>query len=257
MPLLNYVIKASAEAGLSETLYSIINSIAPMLVIPFYFINCKKYKIGLIRGFFAAVIFERYIVYCASGVLWVEYWITSFTGGNVVAGFPFLVFGPLLLALIFRLPWRSTSDMLAPMPFILHGTYRIACMFAGCCYGYESKWGIYNPYLDRIDIPVQLIEMLISYGIVVFFMIRGKKRKYIADGKLLPMGMIIYGSGRFITEFLHEDVKRIFGFSATSFYALFMIIIGVVSLLIIGYINKKKGVTAEVTPTYKGAQLCK
>lgn len=245
MDFINQLIQSAEEANRSGMLYSLFNVLGDLVAIPFPLLYCRRFYVGKGRTFFIAIVFYFFVCNSARLVLFLESFITGFQGGNVVAGFPLLMFGTLLMAVIFRVHWRNASDLLAPMPFVMHGFYRVACTFFGCCHGYLCDWGIYNPIIKQTTIPVQLFECMVSFGIVIFLLLRSAKRNFLADGKSLPIGMIIYGVTRFITEFLHDNEKGFLGFAATNIYALLMVIVGIVAICIIDRANKKKQAAAE------------
>jgi prolipoprotein diacylglyceryltransferase len=102
--------------------------------------------------------------------------------------------------------------------------------------------GIYNSYLQEYLFPVQLLEAVLSFAFVFVLLRRAKKRNYVADGTGFRWMLILYGTARFFTEFLHDNPKIALGCSFMSFYALAMVISGVLGII---RIRTKKPVGIE------------
>lgn len=132
--------------------------------------------------------------------------------------------------------------ILAPM---FHGFARIGCFFAGCCYGIESPFGFcaHGNELTGIGevrrFPVQLLESLENFAIVILMLILLRKKKF--SKYLFHLYLIIYAILRFINEFLRGDKIRgfIFGLSTSQFISIIIVVI-TVSLIIITVKKEKK-----------------
>ena len=118
------------------------------------------------------------------------------------------------------------------IPLTMFAGARIACTTMGCCRGYVSKRGVYNPLYGGIRFPVQLLETVISVLILIYVFWREKKNHFVSDGRNVPIILITYGIARFFSEFLHDDIK-IFGFTWMQVHCVLMIMVGVITLRII------------------------
>ena len=162
--------------------------------------------------------------------------LSGFTVGNranLAVAFVYLLPLAWLLAKIFRLRWQAVSEMFALSILAFHIPGRSGCIFTGCCYGYPCEWGVYSAVTKGYVFPVVFVESLMSLGILIFLIIRMWKKSYVPDGKTLPWMLLLYGIGRFFTEFLRDNEKIWIGCSDIAFHSLFMAVVGGIMLLMI------------------------
>lgn len=57
----------------------------------------------------------------------------------------------------------------------------------------------------------------------------------------MPLMLIMYGTVRFFTEFLHDNEKLFIGISYVAYNCLFMILVGIILFLILKRRNKLRG----------------
>ena len=153
---------------------------------------------------------------------------------NLAVAFVYLLPLAWLMAKLFRLRWQVVSELFALSILAFHIPGRSGCIFTGCCYGYPCEWGIHTivKYYDHSVVtddrvfPVVFVESLMSLGILIFLIVRVWKKSYVPDGKTLPWMLLLYGIGRFFTEFLHDNEKIWLGCSDIAFHALFMALVG-------------------------------
>ena len=144
-----------------------------------------------------------------------------------------------------EMPALKMLDIAAIGGTIVHGLGKIGCFMSGCCHGKvcDAAFGVVfsHPETNAEPInmplyPVQLIDsiMILSIGALLLFLNRDKK----FDGQLLLLYAILYGIGRFFTEFIRGDAGRgnIGPLSHSQFIGLIMATIGSIIYLI----NKKK-----------------
>lgn len=162
---------------------------------------------------------------------------------NLAVAFVYLLPLAWVLAKIFRLRWQAVSEMLAFGILAFHFPGRSGCIFSGCCYGYPCDWGIYSKVTQGYVFPVVFVESLMTLGILIFLLIRARGKDYRPDGKTMPWMLLLYGVGRFFTEFLHDNEKIFIGCSDIAFHALFMAAVGLVMLLCL---RKKQGKNDEM-----------
>jgi phosphatidylglycerol---prolipoprotein diacylglyceryl transferase len=136
-----------------------------------------------------------------------------------------------------NLPILKMLDIVAIGGTIVHGFGKIGCFMAGCCHGKvcDAAYGVVfsNPETNAEPTnmplyPVQLFDALMLFGIF-FLLIYLKNRKHF-DGQLLLLYCILYGVGRFFTEFLRGDSDRgtVFNglLSHSQFIGICMILVG-------------------------------
>lgn len=121
---------------------------------------------------------------------------------------------------------------------LFHIFGRIGCFLGGCCYGIESSFGftVYNnplvPELNGISrVPVALIE---AFGNLVIFLILCRiSKKFLFQGKIMYLYMIMYSCLRFHTEFLRGDIIRgiHFGLSTSQWISIILFIVSSILLL--------------------------
>lgn len=238
---MNELIQTVHALGLSQTIYDIFFALGFVSV--FLFVVCLGIKMGIKLWKSAVVVL---IVYPLM-VLWmfILYWIEmgSFGGNNIVRVF---VYGPVfayLAARVLKLEWKVVCGMISIGPAAVHAVSHLGCMFPGCCQGYPAAWGLYNVKSGVICFPIQPIEALIAWAIIIYLLIRAKKRSYVPDGKEYPIMLVIFGSTRFVCEFFRDNVKLWLGCSNLAFHALFMCIVGVIAIIVINRRNKKPEAT--------------
>ncbi|MCQ2555924.1 MAG: prolipoprotein diacylglyceryl transferase [Clostridia bacterium] len=152
--------------------------------------------------------------------------------------------------------------MVAPLCALGFGISHIGCVFEGCCHGYayEGPFAIYNPVLNYNVFPTPILESLLAILAFVGLMIYMGKKKWKTNGQMYPIMLILF-SGRFFLEFLRDNEKIWLGCSSLSFHALFAGVVGIVWLIVLNKINKRKKVSSTSTSTeenfYKKIEISK
>lgn len=128
-----------------------------------------------------------------------------------------LLGGALGLAAIAR--WRKLDifkigDSVAAPLALGTAIGRIGCFLNGCCYGIAAKapWGFKFQAIEGTYLPTQLIEMvwaLIMFGVIYFWL--EKKFKFKSKGTLFLIYLALYGTGRFLVEFIRFATWRLAG----------------------------------------------
>jgi len=165
-----------------------------------------------------------------------------FTMETLRAGGDF--FGGLMLALIVaalymrrkRLPLLPTADVFAPGLALGHGIGRVGCFAAGCCYGVRTHlpWAVTftDPDTNGAPLhvplhPTQLYEAMAEFAIAGILLWRIRKPH--APGAIISLYLILYGTARFLVEFVrfHEQGNLLGGPLDTSqWIALALIAVG-------------------------------
>ncbi len=146
-----------------------------------------------------------------------------------------------------KLEFLRYFDLVMPSIAIAQGFGRIGCMFAGCCYGRETaSW--FHVIYQTSDfapngvalIPTQLIMAALNFlhfGILVFL----SKRVVTYSGQTAGCYLICYSIGRFFMEYLRNDPRgEVKVFSTSQFISLFILAAGVGTVLLCGYLGKKR-----------------
>ena len=173
--------------------------------------------------------------------------------GGIISG----VLCCMLYCRIKKLSFLEYFDLVMPEIALAQGFGRIGCFLAGCCYGRETtgSFSVVFPAGSQAPAGVKLIPtQLISAGADFIHMIillviaynfsytSGKKNgksKYLPAGDIGYIYMILYGTGRFLIEFLRNDYRGAVGFLSTSqFISIFFVACGAV-LILVNQLRKK------------------
>ncbi len=234
---MNTLIREVAEAGLAMTFYSYINTAASVIAILFSLWHGKKLGIPFWKMLIILFVIERcmgvtqgfiHTVLNAikeSNIFGIETAVNS-----IVRLFLFLPLFAIPVAWILRLKWSHVCDAIALFPLGTSALGQLACIFPGCCRGYEVSCGIYNIKTGLYHFPVQILETILTLAIFVYLVYMLKRKAYSSDGLLYPRMIILYGIMRFICEALRDNEKIFLGCSAVAIHALAMFVIGSVIL---------------------------
>lgn len=237
--LLNSLIIATKEAGLSQIVFFSFHGLSFIsgIAISIYYgqkmkISALKSALLVVCGFSLSYIFML-IFY------WVQTGFRTFGGQNNATVF---IYFPLLYripAKLMKIDFKKQCSILAVGAPLTQAVGHIGCIFPGCCEGYPVAWGLYNARYDNYVFPNQLLEAIVAFVITFFFIWKDKKNNFIPDSRNYPLMLIMYGSTRFILEFLRNNRKILFGCSPVSFHALFMVLVGIVALFVIDKKEKR------------------
>lgn len=221
------------EQGLADKVYNLFIFGGLIVSIIFNLWHCQKYKIGAVKAFFITLI--QNII----DVVWMNFYSKLIAGFDPTAtsnAVKIIVFLPLFLypiSLVFKTGWRRTCDFMAPSRALYFGVSKFACLFTGCCAGYECSFGIYNPAARTTCFPAPLLEALVSLAIMVVLLVIAKRNEYKPSGLLMPIFLILFGFTRFFLEFARSGEKLWLGCSDLAFHALFMMVVGIIMYVII------------------------
>lgn len=141
---------------------------------------------------------------------------------------------------------QTLCDYLTPTYFCAHGIATTACLISGCCGGCVWSWGITNPRSGQTVFPVQPIVITYSLFIGIFAFWYIKNKKYNAHGKAYAISLIMYGSFRYAIELVTQNDRIIGILSLFSFYAIAMVLMG---LIILYFIEKQTMEEKETAST--------
>ena len=187
----------------------------------------KKYGLSLLKSFLFATaeliigVLGCKLLFILENIAWVQK--NGFTlGGFSFYGAVFLI--PLLMPLIgklLRMAWRDSLDNAAVCIVAMLGTIRIGCFLNGCCGG-----RIFEIHDFLFSFPTQLIECACD-GVILFFLLKCEKKGR-AGGYLYPLFLLLYGSARFLIEFLRNTEKDWLCLSHAQWFSLAAIAVGIV-----------------------------
>ena len=147
-----------------------------------------------------------------------------------------VIFVPIIvipLCLLFKQPWKPIMDLLAPSGITLVGCAKLGCLFLGCCPGIECSFGIYYQNYKRTMFPSPIFEFITILLIVIIGFWYIYKNKNRTVGTVYPLLCMLYGSTRFLWEFLRyydpaEAKHIILGMSLWQFVSILVTLAGAV-----------------------------
>ena len=151
-----------------------------------------------------------------------------------------------------KMEFLKYFDLVMPSIAIAQGFGRVGCMFAGCCYGRETNSWFHVIYHSSdfapngvALIPTQMIMAILNF--VHFFILAFLIKKIVKhDGQIAGFYLVFYSIGRFFLEYLRNDPRgEVRMFSTSQFISLFILAAGVGTILLCGYLGKKRKVTVD------------
>lgn len=230
---MNNLIRLVADAGLGKTIYDIFFALGFVSVLLGLLWFGKKLNFPLKKIVATVFIVYPVVVLWMFVMFWIESGFTAWGGNNIVRIFVYVPLVGWPVAKLLKLDVKKMLSLLSFGPLLVHGISHFGCIFEGCCRGYPSSFGIYNPFFKDIRFPNQPLEALTAVAIVVFLILRAKKKNYEPDGYEYPLMLVLFGSTRFGFEFLRDNHKLFWGISNLAIHALFMFIVGVVWIIIL------------------------
>lgn len=238
-------------------MYTVIHIISMVIAVIFntYYGNklgLKKSKAALSSAFSLALLYITMIM-----IPWVESGFEQFGQQNMVKTYVFAPIIFVIVCFVFKIDFRTVSDMHAVWPMLLHGISHFACLIPNCCGGYcylegTKTYGLAQALTGTDMLPVQIFESVAALIIGLIMFLIAKKKNFNLNGKLFYVMLIVYGVNRFCWEFLRNNNKVIvfgemtnaesgyFGLSDLSFYCVAMIVVGIAFLVAFNIIDKKK-----------------
>lgn len=151
-----------------------------------------------------------------------------------------------------KLEFLRYFDLVMPSIAIAQGFGRVGCMFAGCCYGRETDSWFHVVYetsefapVGVHLIPTQMIMALLNFA--HFFILAFLAKKVVKySGQVAGFYLVFYSIGRFFLEFLRNDPRgNVNTLSTSQFISLFILAAGVGTILLCGYLGKKRAATVD------------
>ena len=237
---MNELIKSVAAEWQSMTYYGAICNAGLYIALAYSLFHATKLKIKFWKVIIIVALTYGWQVGLQSAFWPVLQYIrdTHFLGINsavnsIVRTFVFVPIIAFPLAKIFKYKFGHVCDAIVMLPLLRSAIAQIACLFPGCCRGYKCDWGVYNVQTGQYHFPVQILETvltLIIFAVLVYYVV---KNKFVSDGKLYPMMLMLYGPMRYICELLRDNEKIFLGMSAVGIHALIVCITGLVWICIL------------------------
>lgn len=222
----------------ANDVYYLFHIIGFVLAIGYTILSSGKFGIKRLRVLLL-IVFGYVTTYALMLILF--FIITGNIGGqNIIRIFVLL---PAVIAFYsksFGIPIKKAMDLIAPVPCLVHGVSHIGCIFPGCCYSnIEVDWGLYSGVAEKMLFPCQLLESAVAIGIFIYLIRTLKKHQFNMGGTAMPIMLILFGSTRFLLEFLRDNEKIIAGISELAIWAFGTVIVGAVWLIIKKQITKR------------------
>lgn len=237
--LMKKIVIAIAEAGITKIVFYGFHVLAFATVMTLALWLGPKLKISRKKTFGVVMIVYPLMYLWMLVQYWVENGFKDFGGQNIVTIFIWVPVIAMITGKIMKIDVKTICCLVAPLITVNHAVGHMGCIFAGCCRSFPTERGLYVVNSGMYHFPIQPIEVLIAALIVVTLILIMKKDNYVPTAKIYPINLVLFGSTRFICEFIRDNDKIFLGCSRLSFHALFMTIVGVVALIII-YKKKKK-----------------
>lgn len=211
-------------------------------IAPHHILDLCLYTIisGIIgaRLLYVVLNWDYYIIHPAE-ILLLNKGGLDFYGGFILA---------LIIAVLFvkkrRLPLLEISDIIILYLPLGQAIGRIGCFLNGCCYGRPTDliFGVqFPPYSlpsqqfgsNHFIHPTQIYSSIIDLFIFIILDLRIKHKRF--NGQIVLDYMFIYGTARFLLEYLRADNPAVFcGLSIPQIVSILMII----TALVFGIIKK-------------------
>lgn len=229
--------------GIIDLFYAF-HALAFICLFAYVIMMCKSHKISIFKAVLSVIIIYSSAYALMLFLYWVESGFKNFGGQNIVRIFVYVPLIVWVTSKILKINFVELCSLIAPCLTINHGVAHLACIFAGCCHGFPSAIGIYNAIIGEKLFPIQIIEALIAIFITVYIVLYTKKSE---ANKVYayPIMLILFGSTRFICEFMRDNEKIFLGCSSLSFHALFMAIVGAIWILFIKFKKKSSQIVVE------------
>ena len=230
---MNEVIKNISDMGLSGALYDTFFALGFVSVLIGLLCFGRKLRLPLWKIIITVLIVYPVVVAWMFVMFWIESGFTVWGGNNIVRIFVYVPLAGIPVARLLKIERRTMLSLLSFGPLLVHGISHFGCIFAGCCAGYPCSFGIYNRVYQELRFPTQPIEALAAVAIVVYLFCRAKKKNYAPDGYEYPIMLVMFGSSRFLFEFLRDNEKMFLGISNLAIHALFMFVVGVIWIAVL------------------------
>jgi len=243
-------------------MYDLVQAIAIVVYLVFITFYGKNFKVSKLKSFLLGVAGMIVYLVLVKFLAWAESGFKSFGSENGIRVYVLLPIFMYVLAKIAKVDPLKLFDMEAAACVLMYGVSHLACIFAGCCHGFEyyegtAMYKIANALTGTNMLPVQLGESICALLVFALVFIIGHIKKYETNGTLLCTWYIVFGAQRFLWEFLRDNNKVIkfvkmqqadgyIGISNLAIWSALMFLTGIILLIVFRNIQKKKAAEKEV-----------
>jgi phosphatidylglycerol:prolipoprotein diacylglycerol transferase len=123
---------------------------------------------------------------------------------------------------------RSTGDLFALALPAGEAVGRVGCFFNGCCYGVPTAlpWAVYQHGAWRH--PAQLYATVLA--LALFGVLAALRERMPREGDLFRLYLALFGTSRFLLEFLRERTMSFGGLSLAQWICLELAVTGALAL---------------------------
>ncbi|MEG0570982.1 MAG: prolipoprotein diacylglyceryl transferase [Oscillospiraceae bacterium] len=225
-------------------MYNLFIALGFLFGVIYVLLYAKKYELKKIR----ALLFVGICYATLYLLMLLLYFLISgkLAGKNMVRVFAFCPIVVTFFAIGFNIDVKKAFDFLAPVPLLVFAITHIGCNWGGCCRSNITvPWGIYNRITQTHLFPNQILETIVAALSTVLILYLLHKNKYDMGGKAMGYMLILYGSQRFLLEFIRDNQKLFWGISELALWALATIIVG----LVLNFIVLRKKVAVDTQQT--------
>ena len=228
---LNRAIMAVHDAGLSTIFYHAWIVVVYIAVAAICLFWRRHYGYGWFRSLLIPLVLLIAFYLCVLLMGWVRSGFTFLGSKNAELGYPLVPLMVMALARLMKDDWRRMLDFMTPGYALLLAVFKVSCCFAGCCFGYPTAHGLWNPIFEQTLFPVQIVEGIASLILCIVCCRAAKKHEYRVTGRLYPLFLVLFGAFRFFADFLRLSPTLFWGLSDLALVALAMVVIGAVWLI--------------------------
>ena len=237
-------------------MYDLIQGLAIIIYLLFFTFYGKHYNISKIKSFILGIIGMIIYLFLVKFLAWAETGFQYFGSENGIRVYVFLPIFIYGLAKLSRVKPLDLFDLQAGPCVLMYGVSHMACIFAGCCQGFQyyESTPLYNLAYRLTGtnmLPIQLWESLSALVVFAIVYIVGKIKHHRTNGRLFCLWYILFGAERFLWEFLRDNQKVIIfkemeqtngylGISNLAIWSALMFITGVIIYIYIRKLEKSK-----------------
>ena len=237
---MNELLQKIYELNLSQTFYNLSGQVALSVYLIFSIFHRKKYDLSLLKTVILVLTTHFTAVYAMNSFAKIEEALLSESGRYLPKAYIYIPLIVFAISKLLKIPFGKAIDFIAPGIMLQKTIVTLGCIFTGCCDGYPFPIGIWDPYSQRIQFPVQYLESILCFVIACFLLYYEKKRGYPGDGKAYGWMLVLFGTVWLSMDLMKNNTKLFFEISSLGFHSLFMMFEGTAWLLTLEEIKIQK-----------------
>ena len=248
-------------------MYGLIQFLAVVAAVVFGTFYGKYYGYGKFKAFLMCLTNEVLGYSLVFVLTWINNGFKHFGSQNAITMYTSTALICILICKIFKTEFGRCLDFLCLGPQLTYGIGHFACLIPKCCFGFQytegsAMYNVANALTGTNQLPNQLwesVSALLVFAIVLIVAIKGKFK---STGKLMALQQILFGVSRFGWEFLRDNKKvitlapmkdavsvefhtAVWGISDLALWAAGVFVAGVVLLIVLNAMDKKKSKEPE------------